>query len=502
MNEIVLVTSIAPKNLSNQRQAIASWIENGFHIVSCNSKNEIWQIQKDFPQVEFVEIHRDAQSTMGRPCPYIYDMLQILKKRIKTVGGIINSDIHLRNFNQHIYEYLYQEAQEKVIFMRRHDIDKIEDASFLRSTMFLGGIDVFLFHKDMIDVIPDDDMILGQIMWDYWLPIMWNMHQIKVKEFINPVTFHVRHSVQWDAGAADMIAQKLCNKYFPRISKEDATFYIKDKFWKLMSSTDLQICYVTDEMKRSKVIVQMDDSSDAIYNQTHSRITVLKKDELISSNYDFLFSIPYHIVACRIMVDLAIWILEQYEWDSMQLYVYWRGNISNNLKIENCNNQMLENFNNDITPIKVTRNTNDSSKKEGKMPLCHIYTSSIFIEEDKEKIWNAHLLKGRIYIYPAGYVAQTWVKRFGEKEVDILGFIDQSLTLQERMVCGFRVYSPSVLAKLETYDKVVIISNMYADEIYQTLVQKIPAEKILIWNEYDGKRWRANNEKTGSITSC
>lgn len=77
MKQIVLVTSIAPKDIENQKSALNSWIEAGFRIVSCNIRDEIEVIEKEFPQIEFVEMKRDGRGIIGKPCPYIYDMLQV-----------------------------------------------------------------------------------------------------------------------------------------------------------------------------------------------------------------------------------------------------------------------------------------------------------------------------------------------------------------------------------------------------------------------------------------
>lgn len=504
MDKIVLVTSIVPRGIINQKNAIASWINNGFRVISCNSKDEITMLQDDFPQVEFVEVYRDARKIMGKPCPYIFDMLQILKERSLSIGGIINSDIHLRNFSEAMYDYLYEESKNKVIFMRRHDIDDLQDVLSLHSTMYLGGIDVFLFHKDVIDSIPDDEMILGQVMWDYWMPIILEKSGIEVKEFINPVAFHVRHLVQWKAEATDIIAKRLCRKYFPHISEENATSYLKNKFLELMSDRDLQICYITRKMKESEVGIETDDPNCEIYDQTHRKITVLSQDQHIFSNCKYFFKIPYHIIPSKVMIDLAIWILEQYEWDSLQLGVYWRGNLSNSLRIENCNQQMLKKFNMDIPPIIVSKYIDNVEINNGVMGICNIYTCSVYVEEDAKKIWSAHDLYGKIYIYPVGYVAQMWIRRFAKeiRTIEVLGFVDRSVEMQKKSVCGYRVYSPDVLDDIQSYDKVVIISNMYTDEIYQSLIKRMPKDKILIWNEFDGRKWLKDREEIWSEVSC
>lgn len=504
MKEIVLVTSIMPRNLLNQKLAVDSWIENDFRIVSCNSREEILLMQNEFPEVEFVEVHRDARKIMGKPCPYIYDMLQILKQRIKTVGGIVNSDIHLRNFDQAMYNFLYQEVRDKAIFIRRHDINELQEALFLQSQMFFGGIDVFFFNKDTLNFIPDDELILGQVMWDYWIPIILKMNGINVKELINPVAFHVRHPIQWETKATDIIAQRLCKKYFPEVTMENATFYLKNKFLDLMSDRDLQICYVTEEMKESEVVVQTDDICCQISNQTHRKTTVLRKGQQIPLNCKYFFKMPHYIIPCRVMIDLAIWVMEQYRWKNMQLEAYWRGNLSDNLKIENCNEQMLEKFNMDIFPSSVIGCSEYKETDNETIRICNVYTCSVYVEENTTKIWNANSLKGKVYIYPGGYTAQMWIRRFAKeiKTIEVLGFVDQSVDMQKKSVCGYQVYSPDVLDDIQSYEKVVIISNMYTDEIYQSLIKRIPKDKILIWNEFDGRKWLKDREEIWSEVSC
>lgn len=490
MDKIVLVTSIAPKNISVQQKAVQSWIECGFQVVSCNNKKEIQEIEDKFPAVEFVEIKRDAQQEIGKPCPYIYDMLQILKEKMNKIGGIINSDIHFRNFTKEMYGFLYTEAQNAVIFMRRQDVSDWEDMDQLHSNMYLGGIDFFLFNKEMIDRVPDDNMILGQIMWDYWLPIILNRQGVVFKEFMNPVIFHMEHPIQWNAGDVDAIAQMLCKKYFPQNAGEDAVFTIKNKYWELMSDTERQLCYVTEEMRRRKVVVRTPEFF-TLENQSHQGILFINDNKEITQEYDYCLILPHNVIPNCVMIDLAIWIVEVYGWETIQLYVHWRGNLSNRILAENCNYVMQRAFNKDISAIRFMRN-GDSTHVESH--VCNVYTCSVLMEEEVDRIWDMYGVMGRIYLYPAGYMAQNWVKRLGllEQKLTIKGFVDRSFIMQGRVVCGYQVYGPSVLVSDEEYDKVVIISNTYTEEIYKSLLEMIPSEKIIIWNEYDGKAWEEN----------
>lgn len=493
MSEITVVTSIVPKNISNQKAAILSWIKNGFRIISCNCMQEIEILKKEFSMIEFVEIERNAVAVMGKPCPYIYDMLQILKQKKCEVGGIVNSDIHLRNFSKEMYKFLCQEVKKNVIFMRRHEVDILDNAENLNSSMYLGGIDAFFFHKDVINLLPDDNLIMGQVMWDYWIPIYLDKMDIGVKEFINPVIFHVRHSTQWDAGMVDYITNNLCKKYFPNVNKEDTTSFLKEKFWELISETDLQICYVTDEMREKRFRIKSEGNNFNVRAQTHKNA----ETRYFNKDDDYLIEIPYPIVANSIMLDLIIWIMETYHWDFIQWNVYWRDKKTYRLVIDNCNDDQLARFNEEISPITVLRlNSEDKGKSKLTQKQCKIYSCSVLVEASGESAINIY--KGKYYLYPAGFVAQKWAERYAKtaEGMEILGFIDKSKLLHGRKFYDLEVFSPTVLNEYGSYDKVLIISNMYNEEIYQELTKKIPKEKIEIWNEFDAKLWMKNNGET------
>ena len=298
--EIVLVTSIAPKNIENQQEAIGSWIANGFRVISCNVIEELESIQRYFPDVEFVELSRHAAEVIGKPCPYIYDLLQILKAKADAVCGIVNSDIHIRGISEEFFDFVRESAETSVVFARRQEVEKAEDMHTLDSCMFLGGVDLFLFHREMINAFEDDGLILGQAMWDYWLPIMAKEHGIPLKELVNPVLFHIKHAFQWDDGVTDVISKNICQKHFKNVDDDEAVFFLKDRFFALITEAD-KICYVTEDMKKRRVLV-VGKEEDAYGNrlelgrQTHKNITYAGEQEALIQNlpkqYEYVIYLP------------------------------------------------------------------------------------------------------------------------------------------------------------------------------------------------------------------
>lgn len=502
-NVITLVTSIAPKNVENQKRAICSWTRQGFRVISCNVKAERQLVEPLFPEVEFVEVTRDAGELVGKPCPYIYDMLKVLEKKAGGICGIVNSDIHLRSITREMYLFLLEEAEKSPLFMRRQEIKELSCMDSLDSRMFFGGIDVFLFQKDLIHEIGDDGLIMGQAMWDYWLPIMFDKHGIRIRELINPVIFHVTHTVQWNDDITDVISWDICRKHFQTVRQEEAVFYLKDRFFQLISKPDLAVCYLSEEEKHKKLLIVEAAAGMAggLDRQKFPNITCIGKkyDSGDDTGFDYVIELPYRIEMNDAFAAACIWIMENYQISAARLPVYLRGNRSGAMKIENCNDRMLDHFNRDIWPIIIRKSGSccNGLTERAELPSCRICLCSVIVEEDEATIWERDKIPGRIVIFPAGHIAKTWVKRFlpVAKEATVLGFSDHLPGLHHKVIENLEIVPPEALKNMEWYDKVLIITNLYADEIYSQLMETIPRERLFIWNEFDGTKWLETKEQ-------
>ncbi|MBO5524380.1 MAG: hypothetical protein J5986_12015 [Roseburia sp.] len=495
-SSIVLATSIAPKGIENQQRAVASWIKNGFRVISCNVREEIEMIAGSFPEVEFVEVKRDSREINGKPCPYIYDMLQVLRERGTEICGIVNSDIHLKYFSQEMYEYLHEQAQENLVFLRRQEVLGLDKKDEINGVTFFGGIDTFFFHKKMIDLIEDDGLILGQAMWDYWFPIVLEEKGIKLREMVNPITFHVTHATRWDDSLTEGISYEICEKHFPEIKREDAVEYLKDRFFSIISSPEGQICFVPEELKVKRILVRgekLDEENRKRLQNSRLDVTVWQEGTEEAEDFDYVIEIPYQTEVSVVFAEAAVWIMEMRNLVKQQVPVYWRGNRSGDVIIENCNTLLRQKFNREIKPIVIWRKNEPLQKVEVQTGNCPVCIATVWIEEDETVIWNREKTVGRVLIFPAGFIARKWVKRYRPvaKEIELVGWVDNNPDLQDTDIFGMKVFRPDeILGKQNAYDKIFIISNLYAEEIYQSLSEYVPKEKLVIWNEYDGKKWR------------
>lgn len=493
-DKIVLVTSIAPNGIKNQQKAIASWVRQGFQIISCNVEEEISLLVDKFPDVEFVKVNRDSRNINGKPCPYIYDMLQVLKQSGKKIGGIVNSDIHLKYFSEKMYEYLYEQASEALLFLRRQEVISLSKEDERKGSVFFGGIDTFFFPIKNIDLLEDDGLILGQAMWDYWFPIMLSEHGIRLKELVNPITFHIAHATRWDDRLTEGISDYICKKHFHGVKREDAVEFLKDKFFTVISSADGQVCYLPEQWTKKSVMIHganLDEKNKKRIQKSRLHITFDQKEW---TNVDYQIEIPYRTEMSASFVEAAIWTMETWNLGEMQIPIYWRGNRTNTVVMENCNVLLRDRFNREIQPIvmyRVARGKRDMKKRKSCFPMC---IATVFIEEDERVIWEREKTGGRVLLFPAGFMARKWVKKYRSvaEEIELIGWIDNNEKLWHSSIYGMPVFNPKeILNKKESYDKIFIISNLYAKEIYNYLKTDVPEEKIIIWNEYDGKKWSA-----------
>lgn len=190
---ILIVTSIAPGNIEKQQAAIQSWYDLGFSIVSLNIESEAKQLQPLYENVDFCIVKRDGNGLYGKPYVYINDLLDYLSEYGATIGGIINSDIHLRADHK-FASFIFEQTQDSMVFASRLDVESLEATE---GKIYQCGFDVFFFDKNLLKDFPRLELCLGVPCWDLWIPFVAVQKNWKLKYIKNNVAIHICHALNW-----------------------------------------------------------------------------------------------------------------------------------------------------------------------------------------------------------------------------------------------------------------------------------------------------------------
>ncbi len=202
--DITIATTIAPKNIDNQREAINSWKRLGFNVVSINSAQEIEQLQSSFHDINFIIADRDAKARCGKPYIYFDDFLAYFRTTDSRICSIINSDIHLTD--ERLKTLVSTEAEDAFLFGCRLDVSSLATT---QGTVFRDGFDYFFFDIKYLDVYPENEFCLGLPWWDYWAVLVPMLSQVPVKKLTAPVAHHITHPINWDEDNWKLLSLKI-----------------------------------------------------------------------------------------------------------------------------------------------------------------------------------------------------------------------------------------------------------------------------------------------------
>jgi hypothetical protein len=190
---MLAITTISPshKNFDVQKQAIDSWVNAGYKVISVNCKKEIEQLT-DFKNVEFVETDRTNQVLFGKPFVLISSIIDHLKVINEEYALIINSDIIIECTEAQTQE-LKRKSENGIIILNRHDFKE----SIINSKRYEVGFDGFFINKKWLYVFPQSILCLGQCFWDYWIPYVCVLQKIPIFKDRGKYLYHKMHDIQY-----------------------------------------------------------------------------------------------------------------------------------------------------------------------------------------------------------------------------------------------------------------------------------------------------------------
>jgi glycosyltransferase involved in cell wall biosynthesis/SAM-dependent methyltransferase len=223
--EVLVVTSIAPRNIERQQACINTWQSLGFSVVSLNIQEEINQLQSLFPNVRFHAVWRDARTETERPLVYVEDIFMYLRGNGTKISGIINSDIYL-NVDAGFVSFIAKEAIDNMVFGSRMDIDSLED--YQDGVLYDKGFDYFFFDKNLLEHYPPENFCMGMPWWDYWIPLVLLEKGIPIKLLISPIAYHVKHLMNFSEHRWIKFASYIASYY--QSSSNYQQFFLQREF--------------------------------------------------------------------------------------------------------------------------------------------------------------------------------------------------------------------------------------------------------------------------------
>lgn len=433
-----IITSIMcsdkDQDIKNQLDAVHTWKKSGFDVISCNIQTEIDLLKKIFIEIEFVEIQRTGKEKYGKTFPYISDMLQILKKRsiapFETVG-IINSDIYLRNITSKAVEKLFLENDKKLICLHRYDID---DVGMITGDYYFSGIDVFFLSEKYLNRFLDEGFLMGRPEWDHWMVYTAINAGLEILEIKNPVAFHVRHQQRWTAKESSSMVEAKAGK------KENQTKLFEEYYRK----TNEALADVTN-----RIYIDRGFNKNGILMTGNSKLLYFEKDieHVIEDQM-----IQYSISRAELPVGLGY-----RKAGKFYRICALHGELKRRYQVQ----------------FVLEKGTDREIKADfGDLGIYMDFKDSGVSER-----------LGRFYIYPAGRAARLMadcLNEYKEENWELLGLVDQDKNLQVQFCMGKRIYDPKVLLDAGSYDSVLIVSNLYVDEIYEELSRIVDKNKLIV----------------------
>lgn len=211
-NTITLITSISPRNIIAQQDAITTWLENGFQVISINDQSEAGALANAFPQVEFRQPVTTLKQQLGKPYVPIREVLAI-GTSLPGASAIINSDIKFihRSGMEAVLRDLVASSNQHIYVSSRLDItNPLEQISSEHAAAGIPAItngDQYIFGFDFLLATSstwvtildsfsrehDHLYALGVPWWDYLLPMRVDSLGIGISCFCPPIISHDWH---------------------------------------------------------------------------------------------------------------------------------------------------------------------------------------------------------------------------------------------------------------------------------------------------------------------
>lgn len=182
-------TTINPNgNFDAQNEAMLSW-SSKFDVYSINTKEEVEKIKDLYTYINFIETD-NTFNYKNKKLIKLNALLESIKNTNTDVACIVNSDIILNTKSNNLTSKI--NLQDSIIIGTRYEIDGENIYPFN------NGYDIFIFNTKHIDLLKNNNYVIGMPWWDFWIPLISIKAGLKVYHIKNKVIYHRTHEVNYD----------------------------------------------------------------------------------------------------------------------------------------------------------------------------------------------------------------------------------------------------------------------------------------------------------------
>ncbi|WP_186429892.1 nucleoside-diphosphate sugar epimerase/dehydratase [Clostridium sp. BSD9I1] len=493
---ITVATSISPKDIENQRNAINTWIELGFHVVSLNCIEEYEKLKPYFPDIEFVVVKRDARNEYGKPYVYFDDFMEFFRNCDSKICGIINSDIYLF-VESHIFKnYIYKQAEKSIIFGSRMDVKSLDS---LIGTMLNNGFDYFFFDREISFLYPKEEFCIGQPVWDYWIILIPILNKVRIKKIINPIAYHIKHPLNWSSETGAKFLKRILKNHGDKLSEFQNEIKWHKHFINLLKiiNDHCEEIVLHNNNDKQRILVVYDNCGVNI----EKSITYKSILEQTYNNFRIIIDKRENIDATQFDEELIYFIREGCILN--KYFLTFMNDIIKKNDYAVCGIKLIDNnngLNQSIYPVNLSTM---NFKINEIIEECIIYRTKFLqrVNKDFNNLMNGTLSfvgdtlvqlsnieyisrrlnkikSSKIYIYGAGGHTKDLFNKIDFSQFNICGILDSNKNLEGFGVNNYPIYHFSKINELQI-DYILISSLSYEKEIYNQLKESFQEDKLI-----------------------
>lgn len=228
-----IATSIPPANIQASVQAVQSWMDLDFHVISVNTYEESQLLQPHLPEVEFYICEHTAREEFGKDYQYLDNILDSLFDRGSDLCGIVNADIVLRGGRENWGQVLAC-AKKRFVYGSRVNVNSLNATI---GTIHEHGLDFFFFPREYLECVPRTDFVFGQPGWDIFFPAWADYIKFNTAFCYSPVALHVTHPLNWNRTAQSHFMLKALACFAPEFAMIVSSYPGYREYIKMLTST-------------------------------------------------------------------------------------------------------------------------------------------------------------------------------------------------------------------------------------------------------------------------